>query len=180
MCPIRARLLDVLSTRSRDDNGEEAHPMRGFAGPCCFVFNCQQALSRKEKYRKNWKKAKAKFQRIYARVANVRLDFLHKTSSIISKNHATVVVEDLQISNMSRCAAGTAGRPGKKVQQKTGLNRAILDSGWGEFRRQLEYKLLWSGGLFIPVRPPQITSITCPRCGNASKENRKTRLAGVV
>ena len=85
-----------------------------------------------------------------------------------------VVVEDLQVSNLSRSSAGTAGQPGKNVQQKAGLNRAILDQGWGEFRRQLEYKLLWSGGLFIPV-PPQGTSITCPRCGHVSKENRKTQ-----
>jgi putative transposase len=85
-----------------------------------------------------------------------------------------VVVEDLQLSNMSRSAAGTVDEPGKNVKQKTGLNRAILDQGWGEFRRQPEYKILWSGGLFIPV-PPQETSITCPKCGESSKENRKTQ-----
>ena len=118
----------------------------------------QQALSRKEKYSQNWKKAKAKLQRICARIANVRLDFLHKASHAISKNHAMVVVEDLQVCNMSRSAAGTVEQPGKNVKQKTGLNRAILDQGWGKFRRQLENKMLWSGGLFIPV-PPQKTSI---------------------
>jgi putative transposase len=81
-----------------------------------------------------------------------------------------VVVEDLQVRNMSRSAAGTVDEPGKNVKQKTGLNRAILDQGWGEFRRQLEYKMLCSGGMFIPV-PPKGTSITCPKCGHVSEEN---------
>ena len=111
---------------------------------------------------------------MYARIANVRLDFLQKTSYAISQNHAMVVLEDLQVSNMSRSAAGTVEQPGKNVKQKTGLNRAILDQGWGEFRRQLEYKMLWSGGLFISV-PPNGTSIACPGCGHVSKENRKTQ-----
>jgi putative transposase len=95
-------------------------------------------LSRNQKLSRNWKKAKAKVQRMYARIANVRLDFLQKTSYAISQNHAMVVLEDLQVSNMSRSAAGTVEQPGKNVKQKTGLNRAILDQGWGEFRRRLE------------------------------------------
>jgi putative transposase len=80
---------------------------------------------------------------------------------------------------MSRSAAGTVEQPGKNVKQKTGLNRAILDQGWGEFRRQLEHKMLWSGGLFIPV-PPKGTSITCPGCGHVSNENRKRKLSLLV
>ena len=75
---------------------------------------------------------------MYARIANVRLDFLQKASYAISKNHAMVVVEHLQVSNMSRSAAGTVEQPGKKVKAKAGLNRAILDQGWGKFGRQLE------------------------------------------
>ena len=59
------------------------------------LLKAQRALSRKEKLSRNSKKAKAKVQRIYARIANVRLDFLHKTSYAISQNHAMVVVEDL-------------------------------------------------------------------------------------
>jgi putative transposase len=101
---------------------------------------------------------------------------VHKRSTTISKNHAMVVVENLQVGNMSRSAAGTVEQPGKNVKQKAGLNKSILDQGWGEFRRQLEYKMLWSGGLFVPV-PPKGTSITCPRsgCRHLSKENRKTQ-----
>jgi putative transposase len=75
---------------------------------------------------------------MYARIANVRLDFLHKSSYAISQNHAMAIRENLQVSNMSRSAAGTVEQPGKKVKQKTGLNRAILDRGRGEFCRQPE------------------------------------------
>jgi putative transposase len=114
-------------------------------------------LSRKEKLSKNWKKAKAEVQRIYARIANVRLDFLHKTSTPISKNHAMVVMENLQVRNMSRSAAGTVEQPGRNVKQKTGLNKSILkcihDQGWGEFRRLMKYKMIWTGGLLVPVPP---------------------------
>lgn len=134
----------------------------------------QQAMSRKKKFSSNWEKAKTKVQRIHVRIANSRRDYLHKTSTAISKSHAMVVVEDLQVSNMSRSAAGTEEQPGRNVKQKSGLNRSILDQGWAEFRRQLEYKVLWQGGLFLAV-PPHNTSRTCPHCGHISGDNRKSQ-----
>ncbi|WP_027405321.1 RNA-guided endonuclease InsQ/TnpB family protein, partial [Aquaspirillum serpens] len=54
------------------------------------------------------------------------------------------------------------------------LNKSILDQGWGEFRRQLDYKLAWNGGWLVAV-PPQNTSRTCPCCGHVSADNRKTQ-----
>lgn len=134
----------------------------------------QRAMSRKVKFSNNWKKAKARVQRIHARIGNVRRDFLHKASTILSNNHALIVVEDLRVKNMSRSAAGTAELPGCKVRQKSGLNRVILDQGWGEFRRQLEYKQEWRNGLLLVV-PPQYTSQTCPACGHVAAENRRTQ-----
>jgi putative transposase len=138
------------------------------------LCKAQQAMSRKKKFSNNWKKAKAKVQRIHLRIANARRDFLHKASTAISKSHAMVVVEDLQVNNMSRSAKGTVEKPGRNVRAKSGLNKAILDQGWSEFRRQLEYKLLWDGGLLLAV-PPMNTSRTCLCCGNISKDNRKTQ-----
>jgi putative transposase len=134
----------------------------------------QQAMNRKKKFSNNWKKAKAKVQRIHLRIANARRDFLHKASTAISKNHAMVVVEDLQVNNMSRSAKGTAEKPGRNVRAKSGLNKSILDQGWSEFRRQLEYKLTWAGGMVVAV-PPMNTSRTCPCCGHISENNRKTQ-----
>jgi putative transposase len=93
---------------------------------------------------------------------------------MISKNHAFVCVENLQVKSMSKTAAGTVEQPGKQVRQKSRLNRSILDQGWRMFRSQLEYKLEWSGGMLLAV-PPQNTSRTCPNCGYVSEHNRKTQ-----
>ena len=87
--------------------------------------------------------------------------YLHKASTAISKNHAIVCVEDLRVSNMSSSAAGSMQSPGSKVRARSGLNRSILDQGWDELRRQLEYKLAWNGGRLIAV-PAIHTSRTCP------------------
>jgi len=134
----------------------------------------QQAMSRKVKFSNNWKKAKARVQRIHHRIGNARRDFLHKASTAISKNHAIVCIEDLQVRNMSKSAAGTVDAPGSNVRAKSGLNKSILDQGWFEFRRQLEYKLAWNGGHLIVV-PPHNTSRTCPYCGHVSADNRPTQ-----
>ncbi|CAN7676632.1 transposase [Trinickia sp. LjRoot230] len=134
----------------------------------------QRRMSRKVKFSNNWKKAKAHVQRIHARIADARQDFLHKAPHTISKNHAMVAVEDLKVSNMSKSASGTVDAPGRNVRQKSGLNKAILDQGWGEFRRQLEYKTTWNGGYFVAIAPRN-TSRTCPCCGHISADNRKTQ-----
>jgi putative transposase len=93
-------------------------------------------------------------------MANIRRDHLHKSSAKISKSHAIVVLEDLRIKNMSASASGNIETPGKYVAQKRGLNRRILDQGWGEFRRH-----------------PRNTSRTCSACGDVSAENRTTQAA---
>jgi len=134
----------------------------------------QRRMSRKTKFSNNWKKAKARIQKIHNRIGNVRNDFLHKTTTTISKNHAIVCIENLRVGNMSRSAAGTIETPGRSVKAKSGLNKSILDQGWGEFRRQLEYKQIWLRGEVLAV-PPQNTSRTCPACGHVSADNRKTQ-----
>ena len=134
----------------------------------------QRAMSRKVKFSKNWQKAKRRVQNIHARIGNARRDFLHKSTTTISKNHAMVAIEDLQVRNMSKSSKGNAEKAGKNVAQKSGLNRAILDQGWFEFRRQLEYKLNWNGGILVPV-PAHHTSQTCPACGHVAAESRLTQ-----
>lgn len=131
----------------------------------------QRALSRKVKFGQNWRKAKAKVTRIYARISHARTDYLHKTSTTISQNHAMVCIEELQVKNLSRAAAGSAKAPGRHVKAKSGLNKAILDQGWFEFRRQLQYKLDWNGGILVAV-PAHYTSQTCPCCAHAAAHNR--------
>ena len=134
----------------------------------------QRKLALKVKLSNNWIKQKRKVNRIHQRIANLRHDFLHKESTKISKSHAVIVVEDLQVSNMTRSAKGTLEAPGRYVAQKSGLNKAILDQGWGMFRTMLEYKQLWRGGELVAVAP-QYTSQRCAECGHVSPENRSSQ-----
>jgi len=149
-------------------------PLNSFKRHETALRRAQRAMSRKVKFSSNWKKAKARVQRIHARIGNARRDFLHKATTTISQNHAMVCIEDLQVRNMSKSAAGSPEKPGKQVRAKSGLNKSILDQGWAEFRRQLDYKLAWNGGHLIAV-PAQNTSRTCPCCGHVSAANRQTQ-----
>ncbi|HBO0824036.1 RNA-guided endonuclease InsQ/TnpB family protein [Pseudomonas aeruginosa] len=149
-------------------------PLNSFKRHETALRKAQQSMSRKTKFSNNWKKAKTRVQKVHSRIGNARRDYLHKTTTTISQNHAMVCIEDLQVRNMSKSAAGTAEAPGRNVRVKSGLNKAILDQGWFEFRRQLDYKLAWNGGYLIAV-PPQNTSRTCPCCGHVSANNRHTQ-----
>jgi putative transposase len=138
------------------------------------LARAQKALARKKKRSQNRKKQIQKVAKIHEKISNCRKDYLHKITTNLSKNHAMIVLEDLSIKNMSRSAAGTIDKPGKYVRAKSGLNRLILDQGWGEMRRQLEYKQLWCGGDVLFINP-QHTSQMCHACGHVSSENRKTQ-----
>jgi putative transposase len=83
-----------------------------------------------------------------------------------------VVVEALKVRSMSASAKGSVAAPGKRVRQKSGLNRAILDQGWGMFRAMLAYKLADRGGRLIEV-PAAYTSQTCARCGVVDAGSRQ-------
>ena len=155
-------------------DGTYIAPLNSFKKHQQRLARYQRRMSRKVKFSNNWKKAKAKVQKIHSTIANARKDFLHKTTTTISQNHALVCIEDLQVKNMSRSSKGNSEQPGKMVKQKSGLNRAILDQGWGEFRRQLAYKVVWHGGMLLAV-PPHHTSQTCPACDHVSKDNRQTQ-----
>jgi putative transposase len=149
-------------------------PLNSFKKHEVRLAKYQRRMSRKVRFSNNWKKARARIQKIHSRIANARRDFLHKTSTAISKNHALVCIEDLQVRNMSRSAKGNVEQPGRKVAQKAGLNKSILDQGWSELRRQLGYKVNWAGGTLLAV-PAHHTSQTCPCCGHVSKDNRLTQ-----
>lgn len=134
----------------------------------------QRAMARKVRFSNNWNKAKAKLTKLHNKIGNIRRDFLHKSSTTIIQNHAIVVIEDLKVTNMSRSASGTIDVLGSDVKAKSGLNRSILDQGWAEFRRQLEYKQAWRGGEVLAI-PPHYTSQRCSCCGHVEKENRITK-----
>jgi len=155
-------------------DGSHIEPLNSFKRHQQRLARYQRAMSRKVKGSKNWQKAKRRVQRVHTRIANCRSDFLHKATTTLSQNHALIVIEDLKVKGMSASASGTRENPGRKVKQKTGLNRAILDQGWGAFRSMLTYKAGWTGAQLIAV-PAHYTSQTCPCCGHVSADNRKTQ-----
>lgn len=155
-------------------NGEHFEPINAFKNLKGKLVKLQKQFKHKTKFSKNWQKLKAKIAKLHHKISNIRKNYLHQISSQISQSHAIVYVEDLQVTNMSKSAKGDVEQHGKNVKQKSGLNRMILDQSWFEFRRQLDYKLLWNGGHLVAV-PPQNTSRTCPCCGHTAKDNRQTQ-----
>jgi putative transposase len=155
-------------------DGQFYTPLNSFRRHEKALARTHRSVSRKKKYSNNWNKEKAKVQRVYIRVANARRDYLHKISTTISKNHALVCIEDLKVSAMSKAEATRSGYVFPSARAKRGLNKSILDQGWFEFRRQLEYKLRWNGGRLVAVSPRN-TSIACPGCRHVARENRRSQ-----
>ena len=48
----------------------------------------------------NWRKAQLQIARLHRKIANIRKDTLHKFTTLLAKNHGTVVIEDLNVSGM--------------------------------------------------------------------------------
>jgi len=174
--PVHPATADVgidlgVATFAAFSDGRLHPPLNAYRRVEAKKARMQRRLAGMVKYSQNWKQQQRRIATLDIRIANCRHDFLHKLSTETSNNHAVIVIEDLQVRNMSRSARGTVEEPGRKVAQKTGLNKAILDQGWGTFRRMLEYKQTWRGGEVIAVNP-RYTSQTCPACGHVSKANR--------
>jgi len=160
-----------IATFAAFSNGALHPPLNAYRRVEKKKARMQKRLAGMVKYSSNWKKQQRRIAQLDIRIANCRHDFLHKLSTETSNNHAVIVIEDLQVRNMSRSARGSVEEPGTQVAQKSGLNKAILDQGWGTFRRMLDYKQGWRGGELIAVNP-RYTSQTCPACGYVSKQNR--------
>jgi putative transposase len=100
----------------------------------------------------------------YRKVAYQRRDFHHQLARRLVTRYDTIVLEDLHIKSMCRSAAGTLEAPGVHVGAKRGLNRSILDAGWGKFISILTGKAEEAGRQVIQVNPRN-TSQTHWRCG---------------
>jgi len=155
-------------------DGETIPPIDAYRKAEKRLARLRRELSGKEKFSNNWYKAKRKVAKAEEHIANIRRDYLHKLSAGLSKSHAIIFAEDLKIINMSGSAKGTAENPGKNVKAKSGLNKAILDQGWGLFKTMLAYKLSWNGGALLLVTPKN-TSRRCPVCGFTHEANRKSQ-----
>ncbi|WP_426137920.1 RNA-guided endonuclease InsQ/TnpB family protein [Psychrobacter sp. TWR1-1-1] len=155
-------------------NADIIQPRNSFKANQVKIARLQRQLNRKVLFSNNWKKQNRKIQKLHHHIANIRHDYLHKITTDISKNHAMIVCEDLKVANMSKSASGTLENKGRNVRAKSGLNKSILDQGWGMTLTMLEYKQQWQGGLLIQVNP-RFTSQTCFECKHVAKENRRTQ-----
>jgi putative transposase len=128
------------------------------------LAEAQQMLARKKRGSANRRRAKAKVGEMHRRIRNRRADFHHKTARALVSSCDAIALEDLKIASMTRSASGTLEQPGTNVAAKSGLNRSILDAGWGQFMNILAAKAEEAGRRIVLV-DPRHTSITCHQCG---------------
>jgi putative transposase len=111
----------------------------------------QKALARKQKDSKNREKARQKVARAHAKIADQRLDGLHKLSTRLIRENQTVCVESLAVKQMVR---------------NRRLASAIADASWSELIRQLEYKATWYGRTLVKIDKWYPSSKRCYGCGH--------------
>ncbi|GIH62376.1 putative transposase [Microbispora siamensis] len=160
-----------LVTTSDGDHLDNPRHLKASAGRLAAA---QRALTLKNRGSKRRRKAVARVAALHAKVRRQRLDGAHKAALALVRAYDVIVHEDLRIANMTRSASGTIDAPGRNVAAKSGLNRSILDAGWGVFLRVLAYKAESAGRELIAV-DPRNTSRTCSRCGHCAKDNRLTQ-----
>ncbi len=113
----------------------------------------------------------ARIARCHAKVADLRVDGLHKLTTRLATTHGTIVVEDLNVAGMTKRPKPVADpdRAGaylaNRATAKAGLNRAILDAAPAQLRRQLAYKCAWYGSRLVIAGRFYPSSKTCSGCG---------------
>ncbi len=115
----------------------------------------QRCLTKKQKGSLNWQKAKKRVARLHYKIACNRNDALHKLTTMLTNNYGNISIEDLEISKM--------------VKNKR-LSRHILDGGWYEFRRQLQYKSVLRGSKVFVADRWYASSKKCSSCGNYKED----------
>jgi putative transposase len=113
-----------------------------------------RAVSRKKKGSRNRWRARVRLSRMHQRIANVRRDFVHRESTRLTKTHGHLVLETLCISGLIR----------------TRLARAIADSAWSLFARQLTYKASWYGARLTLADRFYPSTRRCSACGITGAE----------
>lgn len=116
---------------------------------------------------RRWRQERQKVSKLQRKVARQREDWLHKTTSNIVSSNSLVAGEKLNVKGMTAKA-----KKGKRKAQKAGLNRSILDVGFGMFGQMLEYKLAEAGGFY--VESPTQTLKPTQRCAKCWELTPKT------
>ncbi|WP_246062281.1 RNA-guided endonuclease InsQ/TnpB family protein [Haloactinospora alba] len=134
----------------------------------------QRTLARQKKNSTNRITTRAAMNRITTRAVDRRADFCAQTASRLAREHGTIVLEDLNTSGMTASARGTTEKPGTRVSQKAGLNRAILDKGWHRLETALRNAARYTGTTVTKVNPAY-TSQTCHQCQHTDPASRESQ-----
>ncbi len=114
------------------------------------LAKAQRVLSRKQKGSNNRAKARLRVARVYARITDLRTDFLHKLSTRLIRENQAIAIEDLTVGNMVT---------------NHSFARAISDASWRQLRTMLEYKADWYGRELLVVDRWFPSSKMCSACG---------------
>lgn len=135
------------------------------------LSRAQQTLSRCKRGSQRRRKARERAAGVHRKIRRQRLDFAHKSARKLVRDYDLIAHESLRIGNMTRLAGGTVEAAGTNVAAKAGLNRSILDAGWGVFLNVLRAKAESAGRVIVEV-DARHTSQRCSQCGHTTSENR--------
>jgi putative transposase len=114
----------------------------------------------KIKASRRWRKERKAVSQLQRKVTRQREDWLHKTTSNIVSSNSLVAGEQLNVKGMTAKA-----KKGKRKAQKAGLNRSILEVGFGMIGKMLDYKLNEAGGFYVESPTRQLKpSQRCAKC----------------
>ena len=145
-----------------DDNGNKGTNHKYYRESHRKLAKAQRRLSRmqgskkKEEKSANYLKQLKKVNRIHRRIANQRLDNLHKISTEIANQYDVVCVESLNMKSMSN--------------KKFGNGKSTMDNGYGMFLKMLEYKFADRKKYFVKVDKWFPSSQICNGCGKVHSE----------
>lgn len=134
----------------------------------------KRAPNRKKKIKasRRFKKAQLKVSKINRKVASQRQNWVHQVAIEIVSSNSLIATERIEVKNMTAKA-----KKGKRKKQKAGLNKSILDVGFGMLRSTIKYKVEQIGGLFVEVPTKKVKpSQTCPKCGHQHKKTLDIRV----
>lgn len=137
---------------------------------------CRACGGRLRKWRSNrGMRLKLRSSKLQARVARIRKDHLHKLTHKILQDAAAVCTEPHNVTGL--VSAGVAQRCAKlwnKDEVRKAIRKSMLDIGWGELRRQLEYKAKWLGLDYVTLPEGTASDKTCHACGERNEVPNNT------
>jgi putative transposase len=160
-------------------NGECIDHPRYFRRAEKKLVKAQQALPRKKRASHRRKKAVQRVAGCHRKIANQRKDFQQKASRTLVNRYQVIVFEGLQTKNLTKRPKpkqdeGTGQYLPNGASAKAGLNKSILDAGWGTFIEMVSVKAGWAGRTVVFVNP-FMTSQLCSACGAVVKKDLSER-----